>query len=53
MKKLFTLALAATMFVDDRQINVDEANAAGMPAVLFTDAHQLENDLNALGVRTR
>lgn len=49
----FGLIKEECLFTDDRQINVDEANAAGMPAVLFTDAHQLEKDLNALGVRTR
>lgn len=40
----------AIFFVDDRQENVDGANAAGIDAVLFTDANQLIADLRARSV---
>lgn len=39
------------LFTDDKQINIDGAKAAGMPAVLFTDVNQFEDDLTELGVR--
>lgn len=38
------------LFVDDRQANVDGALAAGIPALRFTDAQQLETELRARGV---
>ena len=34
----FGLIKEECLFTDDRQINIDGAKAAGMPAVLFTDA---------------
>ena len=38
------------LFTDDRQDNVDAARSVGMHALLFTDAHQFEQDLHALKV---
>ena len=46
----FRLEPAGTVFVDDRQVNVDAAAAAGMTAVRFTDAPRLRADLQRLGV---
>ena len=46
----FGLVKEECLFVDDRQSNIDGAKAAGMPAVLFTDACQLEKDLKKFGV---
>ena len=37
-------------FVDDKQENVDGANANGMDAVLFTSATELRNQLTNRGV---
>jgi len=36
-----------TLFVDDRQVNVDAARALGMKALLFTNVEQLRADLVA------
>ena len=46
----FGLVKEECLFTDDKQINIDGAKAAGMPAVLFTDARTLEEDLKRLGV---
>ncbi len=46
----FGLDPQGTVFVDDRQVNVDAAAAAGMTAVRFTDAPALRADLQRLGV---
>ena len=46
----FGLVKEECLFTDDKQINIDGANAAGMPAVLFTDARQYEEDLKRYGV---
>ncbi|MBR6283691.1 MAG: HAD family phosphatase [Muribaculaceae bacterium] len=48
----FGLVKEECLFTDDKQINIDGAKAAGMPAVLFTDVHQFEEDLNGLEVCT-
>lgn len=48
----FGLKKGECLFTDDKPINVEGAKAAGMQAVLFIDAQQLEDDLNQLGVRT-
>jgi 2-haloacid dehalogenase len=40
----------ATVFVDDRQVNVDAARAAGLHGLLFTDADRLRADLTRLGL---
>jgi putative hydrolase of the HAD superfamily len=39
-----------TLFIDDRQVNVDAANALGMKGVLFTNVDQLRADLVAQGL---
>jgi putative hydrolase of the HAD superfamily len=39
-----------TMFIDDRQVNVDAANALGMKGVLFINIDQLRADLVAMGL---
>ena len=46
----FGLVKEECLFTDDRQANIDGAKAAGMQAVLFTDAHQFEEDLRRIGV---
>jgi len=38
------------LFVDDRQVNVEAARQLGMPALLFSSAAQLRQDLARLGV---
>lgn len=44
------LPLDRLLMIDDKQANVDGAIAAGMGAVLFTDAETLRRDLRALGL---
>jgi 2-haloacid dehalogenase len=44
----FALAPARTLFIDDRQDNVEAARDAGWQAVLFTSAEQLATDLHTL-----
>jgi putative hydrolase of the HAD superfamily len=39
-----------TLFIDDRQVNVDAANALGMRGMLFTNVDQLRADLAAQGL---
>lgn len=46
----FGLDPAATLFIDDAQVNVDGAIAAGWQAVLFTSADTLCSDLAAFGI---
>jgi 2-haloacid dehalogenase len=46
----FSLAPARTLFIDDRQDNVEAARDAGWQAVRFTSAEQLALDLDALGL---
>ena len=41
---------AGTVFVDDREVNVEAARAAGMTGVVFTDPDQLRRDLARAGV---
>ena len=48
----FGLVKEECLFTDDKQINIDGAKAAGMPAVLFTDVRQFEEDLNRFGICT-
>jgi HAD superfamily hydrolase (TIGR01509 family) len=48
----FRLVKGECLFTDDKQINIDGAKAAGMPAVLFTDVRQFEEDLNGFGICT-
>lgn len=46
----YRLDPAATLFVDDRPVNVDAAAAAGMQALLFTDPPALRRELTRLGL---
>jgi putative hydrolase of the HAD superfamily len=39
-----------TLFIDDRQVNIDAANAMGIKGMLFTDVDQLRADLVAQGL---
>ena len=39
-----------TLFIDDKQVNIDAAKAVGMRGILFTDANQLRADLIAQGL---
>ena len=48
----FGLVKEDCLFTDDKQINIDGAKVAGMPAVLFTDVRQFEEDLNRFGICT-
>ncbi len=40
----------ATVFVDDRQVNVEAARSAGLHGLLFTDPVRLRADLTRLGL---
>lgn len=58
-RRIYDLALAmaqadprASVFVDDRERNLEPARALGMQAVLFRGAAQLREDLARLGVMT-
>ena len=46
----FGLAAESTVFVDDRQNNVDASIEVGMTGLLFTDADRLRDDLTRLGL---
>lgn len=48
----FGLVMEECLFTDDKPINIEGAKAAGMPAVLFTDASHFEEDLKRFGVHT-
>jgi putative hydrolase of the HAD superfamily len=39
-----------TLFIDDRQVNIDAANAMGIKGLLFTNVDQLRADLVAQGL---
>ena len=54
---IYRLALAKlgtrpqeTLFIDDKQANIDAAHALGMPAVVFSDVERLRKDLIASGL---
>jgi 2-haloacid dehalogenase len=49
----FALDPAATVFVDDRQDNVDAATTVGMLGTLFTGADDLRRQLTRLGLPPR
>ena len=49
LKKLGTQP-EETLFVDDKQVNIDAAHALGMKGVLFTNIGQLRADLVAQGL---
>lgn len=46
----FGLEPSSTVFVDDRQVNVDAAERAGLRGLLFTDPATLCRDLSRLGL---
>lgn len=46
----FRLQPPDCLFVDDKQINVDAAQASGMHSLLFTGSEKLRSDLLQLGV---
>ena len=46
----FGLQPSSTVFVDDRQVNVDAAERAGLRGLLFTDPATLCRDLSRLGL---
>ena len=46
----FGLVKEECLFTDDKQANIDGAKAAGMSAVLFSDACQFEEELKKYGV---
>lgn len=46
----YGLRAEESVFVDDRQPNIDGAKAVGMGGILFHDAQQLETELKALGL---
>jgi HAD superfamily hydrolase (TIGR01509 family) len=46
----FGLVKEECLFTDDKQANIDGAKAAGLQAVLFTDAQTFEEDLKRYGV---
>ena len=46
----YELQPSESIFVDDKQKNVDAAKACGMGGLLFTSADQLRSDLQQLGV---
>ena len=48
LSKLGT-APAETLFIDDKLVNIEAAQALGMKAILFTDVAQLRQDLIASG----
>nr|WP_272214088.1 HAD-IA family hydrolase [Marinicella sp. W31]MDC2876091.1 HAD-IA family hydrolase [Marinicella sp. W31] len=46
----FGLAPEATLFIDDKAVNVEGAKAAGWNAVRFTDAKTLKADFASFGI---
>jgi putative hydrolase of the HAD superfamily len=44
------VAAEETLFLDDKQVNIDAALALGMKAILFTTVEQLRSDLIAAGL---
>ncbi len=49
LKQLGTLP-EETLFIDDRAVNIDAANALGLMGLLFTTVEQLRTDLIAQGL---
>ena len=43
---------AASVFIDDREQNLEPARALGMQTIRFTDAVRLRQELAGLGVHT-
>jgi 2-haloacid dehalogenase len=48
--KTFALDPALTVYIDDREPNVNAATACGMHGIVFTDAATLRTDLQRLGL---
>jgi HAD superfamily hydrolase (TIGR01509 family) len=46
----FGLIKEECLLTDDKQVNIDGAKAAGMSAILFSDARQFEEELKKYGV---
>jgi putative hydrolase of the HAD superfamily len=58
-RRIYEVALAmsqaepsSSVFIDDREQNLEPARALGMQTIRFTDARQLRQDLAGLGVHT-
>jgi len=58
-RRIYEVALAmsqaeaeGSVFIDDRERNLEPARALGMRTIRFTDAHSLRQELAALGVHT-
>jgi putative hydrolase of the HAD superfamily len=58
-RRIYEVALAmsqaepeGSVFIDDREQNLEPARALGMRTIRFTDAHRLRQELAALGVHT-
>jgi putative hydrolase of the HAD superfamily len=58
-RRIYEVALAmsqaepsGSVFIDDREQNLEPARALGMQTIRFTDARQLRQDLAGLGVHT-
>jgi len=50
--KQFAVKPEESVFIDDRQVNVDGAQAVGIPAILFRDAARLSEELSSrFGIR--
>ena len=49
MLDLLEVAPGEAVFIDDRQYNVDGANAVGIKGLLYTDLETLKKDLNEIG----
>ena len=49
LKKLGTEP-GETLFIDDKQVNIDAARQLGMKAILFTNVDRLREDLTATGL---
>ena len=43
--------MSESLFVDDRQVNIDGANAVGMDAVLFTGYENLVQAFHEKGIQ--
>ena len=48
--KLLGVAAEESLFIDDKQVNIDAAQALGMHALLFTTVEKLRADLIATGL---
>lgn len=51
LESRFGVNLSECLFIDDRQVNVDGAEAVGMQGLLFRGYEELLKDLEKLGIR--